>query len=253
MKRILIIGGTGEARQLAGAAGRALSGKAEVILSLAGTRPNRAAPPSKDDPFVTRLGVFADIAALESYLRETAIDLLVDASHPFSVRISEQAYAACLRRQRARLMLVRPTWANTPLDAWVAVDDVETAARVLPRMSRRALLTVGQRHLAPFAQVSGVFFVVRLIEEPAEPLPFGGHRLVIRGPRPSIEQERQLLAGQRIDTLVTLDSGGGATEAKVCAARETGVKVLLIRRPPPEPGTAVDNVADALAWLAGQL
>ena len=63
--------------------------------------------------------------------------------------------------------------------------------------------------------------------------------------------ERQLLQHHAIDVLVCKASGGAATEAKLIAARELGMPVIMVRRPPPEPGEAVDTIEAALDWLAG--
>jgi precorrin-6A/cobalt-precorrin-6A reductase len=147
--------------------------------------------------------------------------------------------------------LLRPPWRRHPLDRWIEVDSIEAAALLVGRIGRCAWLTVGAGSLAAFASVSGVDFVVRLIDQPRHKLPLASHQVVLgRGPF-TLAGERQLLRHHAIDVLVCKASGGAATEAKLIAARELGLPVIMVRRPPREPGPAVDTIEAALDWLDG--
>lgn len=234
--RLLILGGTGEASELA----RALEGHAfDVVSSLAG-RVERPAPL----PGIVRIGGFGGADGLAAWLRAERIDIVVDATHPFAATISAHARAACDGIGLPRLILERPAWRPVPGDRWIEVADAAQAAGLLPGLGRRALLTVGHRDLAAFT-ARGVA-VARVIDPPRQPFPF--EIVTNRGPF-DIESERRLFAERRIDVLVTKASGGQATAAKLTVARELSLPVLMLRRPPPEPGERATSVAEALAWL----
>jgi precorrin-6A/cobalt-precorrin-6A reductase len=198
-----------------------------------------------------RIGGFGGAANLAAYLTERHIDRLIDATHPFATRISAEARLACEIAEVPRLLLLRPPWPRHPLDRWIEVDSVDAAARIVGRVGRRAFLTVGSSEIAPFAAASGVRFLIRLVDPPRERLPLRFHEVVLgRGPF-TFAAERHLLERHAIDVLVCKASGGKATEAKIAAARELSLPVVIVRRPPPEPGEAVDTVEAALDWLAG--
>jgi precorrin-6A/cobalt-precorrin-6A reductase len=115
------------------------------------------------------------------------------------------------------------------------------------------LLTSGISGIGAFNNLDDIHFVVRVIEQPAEPLPLADHSLVVARPPFSVEDESRLLAEHNIDTLVSKHSGGEATAAKIAAAIEAGIKMVLITRPLPEPGDAVESVDEALKWLEGRV
>ena len=124
------------------------------------------------------------------------------------------------------------------------------APAAIPAAARRVFLTVGARALAPFAGRDDLWFLVRLVDEPAEPIPLARHRLICaRGPFAEAD-ERALLAAHGIDCLVTRASGGDATAGKLAAARALSLPVVLVRRPDPPPGTQAATVADAIDWIA---
>lgn len=242
MLKVLILGGTEEARRLAEAAAL----RFEVVVSLAGrTRAPQASPGR------VRIGGFGGARGLAQFLADERIEAVVDATHPFAARISAHAYDACLNLSLPRLQLMRPPWRPHAGDAWLSVGDAAAAAAVLPRIGRTAFLTVGRQELAAFAEVSGVRFVVRLIEPPPEPLPLPEAEVVIGRPPFTQEAERALIAAHGIDVLVSKNSGGTATIAKLQAARAAKIKMVMIDRPPPEPGPQVETVEQALAWLDG--
>ncbi len=245
-RRLLILGGTGEAARLArGAVARFGDGLA-VTTALAG-RTQRPGPLAGE----VRIGGFGGAAGLALYLVNHHIDRLIDATHPFAATISRAARIAAERTGVPRLLLRRPPWRRDPLDRWIEVDSVEAAALLVERVGRRAWLTVGAGAVSAFAAANGVRFLVRLIDPPRESLPLRCCEVVLgRGPF-SLAQERHLLQRYAIDVLVCKASGGAATEAKLIAARELSLPVIMVRRPPPEPGPAVETVEAALDWLAG--
>jgi precorrin-6A/cobalt-precorrin-6A reductase len=218
-----------------------------VTTSLAG-RTERPSPP----PGRVRIGGFGGVAGLAAYLTEHGVDRLIDATHPFAARISTAARLACDEARVPRLLLLRPPWRRHPLDRWIEVDNVAAAAEVVGQVGRRAFLTVGTGEIACFAAATGVRFLVRLIDPPAQRLPLRCHEVVIgRGPF-TLAEERHRLERHAIDVLVCKASGGAATEAKILAARELGLPVIMVRRPPQERGDAVETVEAALDWLAGE-
>ncbi len=245
-RRLLILGGTGEAAALARAIPARFGDAIGVTTSLAGRTRNPGPIPGN-----IRIGGFGGPAGLAAYLVENQIDRLIDATHPFAAEISRAARVAAERAGVRRLLLLRPRWPRHPLDRWIELDSAEAAASLVGKIGRCALLTVGAGSAAAFAGAEDVRFVVRLIDPPRRELPLRKHQIVYgRGPF-SLQEERLLLRQYGVDVLVCKASGGSATEAKLIAAREAGIPVIMVRRPPPEPGDAVETVGAALDWLAG--
>lgn len=243
--RLLILGGTGEAASLARGVVARFGDAIAVTTALAGRTRHPGPLPGQ-----VRIGGFGGAAGLAGYILDHAIDRLVDATHPFAARISRAARFAADRTGVPRLLLLRPAWRRHPLDRWIEVDSVEGAALLVGRLGRRAWLTVGAGALIPFARSTGVHFVVRLIDPPRDPPPLPSCEVVVgRGPF-SLAEERSLLQRHAIDVLVTKASGGAATEAKLIAARELGLPVVMVRRPTAEPGLSVDSIEAALDWVA---
>jgi precorrin-6A/cobalt-precorrin-6A reductase len=245
-RRLLILGGTGEAAVLARAVPARFGDTIDVTTSLAGRTRDPGPIPGN-----IRIGGFGGAAGLGPAVGEDVIDRLIDWTLPCAAVISQAARVAGVRAGVPRLLLLRPRWGRHPLDRWIEVDSVEAAASLVCKVGRCALLTVGAGSAAAFAGVEDVRFVVRLIDPPRQELPLRKHQIVYgRGPF-SLPEERLLLRQYGVDVLVCKASGGAATEAKLIAAREAGVPVIMVRRPPREPGNAVESVAAALDWLAG--
>ena len=246
MERLLLLGGTGEATELARAAAARFGDALEVTTSLAG-RTERPRPVAG----LIRIGGFGGPAGLAAYLTEHDIGRLIDATHPFATRISAAARVACEQANVPRLVLRRPPWRRHPRDRWIEVDSVEGAAAIVDHTGRRAWLTIGASEIAVFGAATAVHYLVRLVDPPRHPLPLRSYEVIVgRGPF-SVAEEHSLIERFAIDALVCKASGGGATEAKIIAARERDLPVIMVRRPPPEPGEAVNTVEEALDWLAG--
>jgi precorrin-6A/cobalt-precorrin-6A reductase len=247
-RRLLILGGTAEAAALARAAAERFGRRLEITTALAG-RTERPRPL----PGNLRIGGFGGAEGLAAYLAEAGIDLLIDATHPFADSIARHGRLAGERAGVPRLMLERTPWRRHPLDRWIEVVDVAAGAAAVGRVGQRCFLTVGAGEIGAFAVLSQVHFVVRLIDPPKQPLPLASYEVVLgRGPF-ALAGERELLRRHGIDVLAVKASGGGATEAKLIAAREAGLPVVMLRRPKPEPGPRVSTVEAALAWLEERL
>jgi len=243
-RRLLVLGGTAEARELAALADERLGDVVEVMTSLAG----RTEAPAAVAGHVRR-GGFGGSRGLAEFLRSERIDWLIDATHPFATQISAHAVTAAAEAGVRRLVLRRPPWRPQPGDRWIEVGDPRAAASILPSVGRRVWLTVGSDDVSLFAGIAGAWFLVRRVEAPETPLPLADHTLILgRGPF-SLVGERELIARYRIDVLVCRASGGSATEAKLQAAREAGLPVVMIRRPPAPPGEVVATASAALEWV----
>ncbi|QTD96563.1 cobalt-precorrin-6A reductase [Streptomyces cyanogenus] len=242
----LILGGTTEARRLA----ELLDGTPGLRLtsSLAG----RVAGP-RALPGGTRVGGFGGAEGLTAWLREHGADAVVDATHPFAGTISFHAARAAAAARVPLLALRRPGWAPVPGDRWHEAESLEEAARALPALGRRVFLTTGRMGLAAFADLDTLWFLVRSVDAPEPPHPARMRVLLERGPF-TLDGERELLRRHRIDVVVTKDSGGAATAPKLTAAREAGLPVVVVRRPPVPQGVPV--VADpesAARWVRERL
>ncbi|MFF7277764.1 cobalt-precorrin-6A reductase [Streptomyces griseorubiginosus] len=239
---VLILGGTTEARELAAV----LAGRpgVRVTTSLAG----RVARPGAIAGEV-RVGGFGGAEGLADWLREEHVDALVDATHPFARAITANAARAAAVTGVPSLVLRRPGWRPGPRDRWHLVDSLAEAAESLPGLGRRVFLTTGRMELAAFAHLTDLHFVVRSVEPPEAPMPPHTEVILARGPF-TVADESALLHDHRIDVLVTKDSGGAATAAKLTAARELSLPVVVVRRPPLPAGvTEVPDVAGALRRL----
>ncbi len=245
MKRVLILGGTGDAAELAAKAAN-LPG-IEVRISLAG----RTRQP-KDVSGNVRIGGFGGVAGLTAYLRDEAIDLLIDATHPFAAQISFNA-AAAAELKLPRLMLVRPAWQPVAGDEWIEVDSIEAAATIMPGLAKRVFLTIGRQELAAFAHLQDIWFLMRMIDPPTpDALVPKGLLLYDRGPF-DLLAERDLLRQHEIDAIVSKNSGGDATYAKIIAARELSIPVVMVQRPAVPEGEQATNVEEAFNWLISHL
>ena len=247
--RILILGGTTEARQLAeGLAGRF---EFEVTLSLAGRTANPV-----DHPVPVRSGGFGGVEGLAKYLKEQEIKLLIDATHPYAARISANAAKAAEETGVKILALRRPPWRREPYDRWTQVDSAQAAVAALDAHPRNVFLALGRQELAPFEAVPQHFYLIRSVD-PVEP-PLAVPRatyILARGPFAQ-EAEKALLIEHRIDAIVAKNSGGTATYGKIAAARALGIEIILFRRPVLPPVETVETVEAAAAaidhWLASE-
>ena len=241
--QVLVLGGTGEARQLAAALA---AGGVDVLSSLAG----RVAEPVLPEGEV-RIGGFGGPDGLADWLTRNRPRAVVDATHPFAARITGSAARAAATTGTPLLRLQRPGWTPRPGDRWRFVDSLTAAAEAVAG-HRSVFLTTGRQGVAAFAALPGRV-LVRAVDPPDVPLPEGATLLLARGPF-SVADERELMLRHEVDVVVTKDSGGHMTEAKLTAARELGLPVVLVRRPPLPPGVPVVATVDrALAWLAGRL
>jgi precorrin-6A/cobalt-precorrin-6A reductase len=241
-KRILILGGTTEAREFAQAL--AARGDLEATLSLAG---RTAAPLPQSVP--VRSGGFGGIAGLIKYMRERQIGALVDATHPYAARISAHALRAALQTNTPMITLSRPPWGAVAGDQWVEVQSVQETVSALGLKPRNVFLTLGRQELAPYASAPQHHYWIRSVDpvEPALAVPHAQY-ILARGPFGE-EQERTLLLAHAIDAVVAKNSGGSATYGKIAAARMLGIPVILVRRPPESAAPRVATVGEAIAWL----
>jgi precorrin-6A/cobalt-precorrin-6A reductase len=236
---VLVFGGTAEARRLADEL--ATVGVA-VVSSLAG-RVSRPRLPAGE----IRFGGFGGPEGLARWLREADAVAAVDATHPFAEGIALTAAEGCRLAGTPLLRLQRPGWREGAGDRWHWVDDLPQAAVAVGELGSRALLTTGRQGLAAFARVKEAWFLVRCVEPPDPPLPPRHELLLDRGPY-TLAGELALIDSHRIDLVVTKDSGGEHTSAKLGAARRRGLPVIVVRRPPRPQVQSVATVPEAVSW-----
>jgi precorrin-6A/cobalt-precorrin-6A reductase len=240
--RILILGGTTEARLLAQRL--AVRPELQVTLSLAG----RTAEPAAQ-PVPVRVGGFGGADGLAAYLAAEHVDALIDATHPYAAVMSGNAARAAARAGKPLLMLHRPPWTAVAGDRWIEIDTVADAAGALGTSPRRVFLALGRKELAPFGAAPQHFYLVRSVDPVDPPLPVPDAVYVTaRGPFTE-EDDRALLRAQRIDAIVAKNSGGAATYGKIAAARALGIEVVMLRRPVLPDVRTVHTIEDVLAWL----
>jgi precorrin-6A/cobalt-precorrin-6A reductase len=240
--RILSLGGTSEARALA----QRVAGDAAyaATLSLAGRTRNPWLP-----PIAFRIGGFGGVDGLRDYLAAEKIEAVIDATHPFAVQMSENAGQACAAARVPLAVLTRPEWEAQDGDRWIVVDTIDAAVDALGEAPQRVLLTHGRLGLAAFARRPQHDYLVRTIDRPDNIEMLPKHRLILeRGPFDRASELR-LQRDERIDVIVSKNSGGAATYPKIEAARELGIPVVMIRRPKADAVTELFDVEAVMAWL----
>lgn len=236
--RVLLLGGTGEARALA----KALHPRVDIVSSLAGRVPDPALPVGP-----VRVGGFGGVDGLLRWLHDERIDAVVDATHPFAATMTAHAAAACAQSRIPHLILARPAW--DPGSALVVDSDVQAAEIVARQGYSRVFLTTGRSGVRAFAG-SGAWFLIRAVTDPDPSALPRRHRVVLsRGPY-GYDDELALLRDHGIDALVTKNSGGDMTRAKLDAAAALNVAVVMVARPPlPAGALTVGTVAEAAQWV----
>lgn len=236
--RVLLLGGTGEARALA----KALHARVDIVSSLAGRVPDPALPVGP-----VRIGGFGGVDGLRRWLRDERIDAVVDATHPFAATMTGHAATACTDLRIPHLILARPAW--DPGTAMVVDSDAGAAETVARQGYSRVFLTTGRSGVRAFAG-SDAWFLIRAVTDPdASALPRHHRVLLSRGPY-GYDDELTLLRDHRIDALVTKNSGGDMTRAKLDAAAALDVPVVMVSRPPLPVGVlTVGTVAEAAEWV----
>jgi precorrin-6A/cobalt-precorrin-6A reductase len=238
--RVLLLGGTAEGRALA----TILHPQVDIISSLAGRVPDPALPVGP-----VRVGGFGGVDGLRCWLRDERIDAVVDATHPFAATMTAHAVEVCDELRIPHLVLARPAW--DPGSAIVVASDTEAANTVAEQGYSRVFLTTGRSGAAAFAE-SAAWFLIRAVTVPDAALLPPHHQLVLsRGPY-RYDDELSLLGEHRIDALVTKNSGGDMTRAKLDAAAALNVPVLMVARPAlPAGAKVVGSVQDAADWVTG--
>jgi precorrin-6A/cobalt-precorrin-6A reductase len=242
---VLILAGTAEARELA--ARLAMRPDLRVISSLAGLVADPARPAGE-----VRIGGFGGVDGLNSWLAAQHVAAVIDATHPFAQVVSANAAAACARSRTPLLRLLRPPWTAGPDDDWHEAGSLQAAADLLPSTGRRAFVTTGRQGLPVFAALDRTWFLIRCVSPPAGPLPAARHIMLARGPYDA-DAERTIMTRHQIDVLVTKNSGGELTAGKLAAARDIGIPVVMIRRPPLADVPGCSSPDDAARLLLRQL
>lgn len=244
--QILILGGTTEGSRLAQEVTK-IPG-IEVITSLAG----RTSQPATQAT-ATRSGGFGGSTGLAQYIKDNAIEALIDATHPFAEQISFNAATAAQVCSIPHLMLVRPQWEAKEGDRWIEVETLEEAAAILPGFARRVFLTIGRQELSTFIYhhpqplSPHIWFLMRMIDPPTPPIPTG-ELLLERGPF-SLDHEKELLLNYNLELIVSKNSGGDATYAKIEAARLLSLPVVMVKRPQTPECEKVSTVEEAIGWI----
>jgi precorrin-6A/cobalt-precorrin-6A reductase len=238
--RVLLLGGTAEARALA----KTLHSHVDIISSLAGRVPEPALPIGP-----VRIGGFGGVDGLRRWLQEERIDAVVDATHPFAATMTAHAAEVCGELRIPHLVLARPAW--DPGTAIIVTSDTEAAEIVTRQRYSRVFLTTGRSGVSAFAD-SDAWFLIRAVTEPdAAVLPRHYQLLLSRGPY-HYDDEFAIMREHRIDALVTKNSGGDMTRAKLDAAAALGIPVVMVARPRLPAGVAaVGTVQEAADWVAG--
>lgn len=240
MFSVLILGGTREARRLA--ARLAADARFEAMLSFAGRTENVL------DPGVPyRVGGFGGAEGLSEHLRREGYRALVDATHPFAAQMSRNAAQAAELCALPLLRLEGPPWSAVEGDRWIEVATMAESVAALGSAPRRVLSSVGRLEVGAFAAAPWHEYLIRAVDPFDPPLP-RARVIAARGPF-ELAAERELLERERIDVIVSKNSGTASTYAKIAAARELGIPVVMIARPHLPAVATVPDERLAYAWL----
>ena len=235
---LLLLGGTGEARQIA----EHLRGQ-DAVISLAGATRN---PEAQALP--TRIGGFGGEDGFRAYLRDANITAVLDATHPFAHRITARTAQVCRTQELPYVQFLRPPWKPEPGDRWIEIAAEHEAAEHIPT-GAVVFLGTGRQTLHRFANLKGREVICRQIDPPERPFPFEGGRFLVGRPPFSVEDEVALFSDLGVDYLVVKNAGGAPSRTKLTAARLLGIPVLMIARPPRGDWPVVETVAEVLAWV----
>lgn len=241
-RRILILGGTKEAAEIA----EKLVERPgfDVTTSLAG-RTREPRPPAGG----LRIGGFGGVDGLAEFIRNERLDLVIDATHPFAERISANAAAACAATGAPLLTLARPRWERASGDDWLIVPSLAAAAATIPA-GARVLLALGSQHLDAFSSRGDVRFIVRMVDPPERLPALPDHELILGRPSSEPDEEAQVLERCRITHIVCRNSGGAGAYAKIEAARRLSLPVIMIDRSSPmQRPAAFSSVEELLAAI----
>lgn len=241
MPRVLVLGGTSEASQLARSLAEA---GVDAVFSYAG----RVAVPLPQ-PIPTRVGGFGGTPGLQAWLAAEHITHVVDATHPFAAQMSRHAVNACTAAGVPLLALERPAWAAQPGDRWQHVAGIDAAVAALPAGAARVFLAIGRQHVAPFLARGQHWYLLRLVDPAPELASTHGEILLARGPF-TPEGDAALMTAHGITHIVAKNAGGAGAEAKLQAARSLGLPVILIDRPALPARRTVGSVAEVMGWIA---
>ncbi len=201
-------------------------------------------------PLPGRVGGFGGVEGLADYLKSEGISHLIDATHPFAAQISQNAVEACQTAGVPLIALERAPWAAVEGDRWTEVPDLAAGVAALGQAPLRVFLAIGRQTLAAFSGAPQHHYLLRLVDPPSEPLPLPRAKAIIaRGPF-DVAGDRALLKHHRIDIIVAKNAGGTGAEAKLIAARELGLPVILIDRPRVPERRVVRTVNEVMHWLA---
>jgi precorrin-6A/cobalt-precorrin-6A reductase len=247
-KKVLVLGGTGEARAIVEGMRDVYGDKLTLVYSLAGVTRSPEVPEGVE----VMTGGFGGKEGFEAYIREAEVSAVINATHPFAATMTRNAYDVSNSLGVPLLRVEREVWEPEEGDEWSEVQDVESASFYVPRFGKRCMLALGGRHIHLFSKWTRVFFLVRLVELPdGGVLPLESYAMRVDKDVLSVEEEKGLMEEHEIDVLVVRNSGGATTASKLLAAREKGISVIMLQRPPSLGGDTAQNFEELKEWCAG--
>lgn len=236
---VLLLGGTGDAKRIAQ---RLADKNVKAVVTLAGATRN----PDKL-PLPTFSGGFGGRARFGQFLKEHSISKVLDATHPFAAQITERTAQVCKELSVSHCMFVRAPWKPETGDNWIEISQEEDAANHVSN-GQTVFLGTGRQTLARFANLEGCHVICRQIDPPESAFPFAGGEFIVGRPPFSVDHEIALFKERGVDWLVVKNAGGALSKSKLVAARELGIPVLMIKRPPLPDAEIVSDVESAIKW-----
>lgn len=241
MKNILILGGTSEARDLS-----ILVRKENIkaVISYAGVVKKIA-----KQPLPKRTGGFGGADGLAEYIINEKITHLIDATHPFANTISENAILAAKKTGVLFTTLERDPWEPEAGDHWTTVKTIESAINLLNGPPERVFLAIGRQEIKGFFRNRHHFYLLRMIEDTPINFEIPDFEVIHdKGPF-KYEADKQILLKYNITKIISKNSGGSGSRAKIEAARDLNIPVIMIERPSVSPRSIFNNPDEVLKWI----
>lgn len=243
--RLLLLAGTREARQIA----RTLSGESGLTLTASLATSERR---PQDYGWPVRIGGFGGEAAFRAYLAEERVDAIIDATHPFAARMAERAARVAREMGLSYVRFLRPAWIPEQGDRWTCVDDESEVARHVPEGST-VFVAIGRRELSKLGNLGNRTLICRVREPTSDAFPFPNGRFLYQEAPFSVAEEVDLFRQLGVDWIVERNAGGDGSLPKIEAARELGLPVAMVRRPPQPEGATMSTVAETVDWVRRRL
>ena len=241
IKKILIIGGTQEGNKLAN---YFKEHNLEYIISYAGV-----VEEVYKKKFKKRVGGFGGKIGIFNFIKQNKITHVIDASHPFSQKISLNTYNVCKSYNIPIITYTRKPWFERKNDNWIKVGDFNESADYLKGEAKNVFLAIGKKNLQVFKKYPQHCYLLRVINNQDINNLFPNQKCIAYNSKLNVEEEIKILKKYKIEVIVSKNSGGNLAYNKIIAARKLKIPVVIISRPKSLRSKKIYTLESLLEWL----